>query len=488
MRPTQVSSRLALALPLLLILSGCGFVHVGKLPTPAPTFVGDDKLMKENSDLRLEKKMLQQELALTRAQGDALRFALENRTAEGDTTKRLVERLNETSKELSALRANYATLQSEKTQIGASAAEVAALRSRLGAAEEQLAGSLRTYTELQGEVTRLKSEVDRTRAENVALSEQVKVVTQRNEQAQAALEQLNTDLLAQKDARLRAEQDAETLRTELKTVAPNATALAQQRTGAAAEARSLVAEHAAETATLREQLGALRTQVDALAREREALKQQLGEGSARPPAAELANIEAKLSDALRDATLLRDENEGLKSQLSRLKQGAAGSAGAASLQDQLKDVQSQAAALAQENSALKARLAAPAAPTGPYPAPVSAPRILLTSNGPVVSNGVPPPGATGGAAAGAAPAAKISGVNATLVTNVSGSSAAVRINTAPEITTGGRVHVVAGGDTLAKISIQYYGSPNRWGDILAANRDVLGETNNLVVGRTLRIP
>ncbi len=490
MRLTQVTTRLALAVPLLLVLSGCGFVHVGKLPVPTPTVVGDDKLMKENSDLRLEKKMLQQELALTRAQGDALRFALENRTAEGDTTKRLVERLNETSKELATLRANYATLQSERTQIGASAGEVAALRSRLGAAEEQLANSLRTYTELQGEVTRLKSEVDRTRAENFALSEQVKVVTQRNEQAQAALAQLNTDLLAQKDARFRAEQDAETLRTELKTVAPNASALAQQRTGAAPEARSLVAEHAAETAALREQLGALRTQVDVLAREREALKQQLGEGAPRPPAAELANIEAKLSDALRDATLLRDENEGLKSQLTQLKQGAAGAAGTASLQDQLRDVQSQAAALAQENSALKARLAAPGAPaaSGPFPAPISAPRIVLTSNGPVVTNGAPPAGASAGGAASPAPAAKISGVNATLVTNVSGSSGAVRINTGPEVTTGGRVHVVAGGDTLAKISIQYYGSPNRWGDILAANRDVLGENNNLVVGRTLRIP
>jgi chromosome segregation ATPase len=483
MRLTQVTTRLALVLSLMLVLSGCGFVHVGRLPVSAPTVVGDDKLMKENSDLRLEKKMLQQELALTRAQGDALRFALENRAAEGDTTKRLVERLNETSKELATLRANYAVLQNERTQIGASAAEVAALRTRLGAAEEQLAGSLRTYTELQGEVTRLKSEVDRTRAENFALSEQVKVVTQRNEQAQAALAQLNTDLLAQKDARQRAEQDAETLRTELKTVAPNASALAQQRTGAAAEARSLVAEHAAETAALREQLGALRTQVDVLARERESLKQQLGEGTPRPPAAELANIEAKLSDALRDATLLRDENEGLKSQLSQLKQSAAGAAGSASLQDQLKDVQSQAAALAQENAALKSRLAgpsaAPAAPSGSYPAPVSAPRIVLTSNGPVVTNGAPAP---------AAPAAKISGVNATLVANVSGGSGAVRINTAPEVTVGGRVHVVTGGDTLAKISIQYYGSPNRWGDILAANRDVLGENNNLAVGRTLRIP
>ena len=51
-----------------------------------------------------------------------------------------------------------------------------------------------------------------------------------------------------------------------------------------------------------------------------------------------------------------------------------------------------------------------------------------------------------------------------------------------------RYHIVTGGDTLAKISSQYYGTTARWADILAANRDILGENNNLVVGRTLRIP
>ena len=60
--------------------------------------------------------------------------------------------------------------------------------------------------------------------------------------------------------------------------------------------------------------------------------------------------------------------------------------------------------------------------------------------------------------------------------------------TARAATVAGRFHVVTGGDTLAKISSQYYGTPSRWGDILAANRDVLGENNNLLVCRTLRIP
>ena len=42
-----------LSLSALLLLSGCGYVHVGKLPTPVTTVIGDEKLLKENFDLNL---------------------------------------------------------------------------------------------------------------------------------------------------------------------------------------------------------------------------------------------------------------------------------------------------------------------------------------------------------------------------------------------------------------------------------------------------
>ncbi len=472
----------SLVLPVLLLVSGCGYVHVGRMPAPVTTIVGDDKLMKENSDLKLEKKILQQELALTRAQGDALRFAIENRASDGDTSTRLVEKLNETSRELNLLRTNYAQLQTERSRAAATIGEAAALKARLGATEEQLATSLRNYTQLQEEVVKLRTDVDRTRTENVVLGEQVKTITAQNEQAQVALAQLNTDLLAQKDARLRAEQDAATLRSELKTAAPNSSALAQQRTGSAADARSLVAEHAAETAALKQQLDELRTKVGVLTAERTELKQQLGDAP-RAPAADLANVEARLSTALRSATQLRDENEQLKGQLSQLKSGAAGAAGAETLRDQLRDAQAQVSSLGEENARLKARLTTPVAAATP---PLVATQVIL-----------PPTSVTTGAVT---LTPRPSSVNATLVASVPGGQrtlisapraeapvATPAAASKPEVA-GGRLHVVSGGDTLAKISTQYYGTPGRWGDILAANRDVLGESNNLVVGRTLRIP
>lgn len=430
-----------LALPALLTFSGCGYVHVGRLPDPVTTntVIGDDKLMKENSDLRLEKKLLQQELALTRAQGDALRMAIENRTASGDTAQKLVEKLNETSREMAALRANYAKLQGERDQAVATAADANTLKARLGDAENKLASSLRNYTELQDEIARLRSDVARTRDENITLTAQVKTVTAQNQEAQAALAQLNTELLAQKDARQVAEQDADTLRTELKTVAPNSSILAQQRTGSAGQARSLAAEHAAETAALKLQLEKLRESVGILDTERAQLQRQLASADA---------TESRLAT-------LRDENQQLR---------AAAGPSALSLRDQLTEAQAQAAALTEENARLKSRLT-----TSSSPRIVAAetPRIELGSDQrPVVTA-----------------RNNTSSVNATLVANVSGGSSRGRIETG-----GQRMHIVTGGDTLAKISALYYGTPTRWGDILAANKETLGESNNLVVGRALRIP
>jgi chromosome segregation ATPase len=468
MRVTRLSPTFAVLA--LLTLSGCGYVHLGRIPEPAATVIGDDKLLKENSDLRIEKKILQQELALTRAQGDALRFAIENRAAEGDTVKRLTDRLNETTRELGTLRASYAQLQMERaTAPGATPAEIAAMKAKLGDTEEKLAASLRNYTELSKEITNLRNEVQQTRTENVALTEQVKTITAKNAEAQAALAQLNTDLLAQKDSRTKAEQDATTLRTQLDAANTKISALAQQRTAAAGDAKAIsVTEGAAAVGDieLRAQLDTLRKKVWSLESERAELQQQLtiAENKIKNPGA----AEAKaLADALASAKMLRDENETLKTantdltktrtdlenQLAKVQAAVPGAVGA--IREELAQTQAVVNQLTEENGRLKARLSA------------------------------------GGVSASGATTRLPSGVNATLVTstgNPAPASASATVTTRPASAGAPRYHTVGGGDTLARISILYYGTPTRWTEILTANRDVLGEDNNLVIGRTLRIP
>lgn len=63
---------------------------------------------------------------------------------------------------------------------------------------------------------------------------------------------------------------------------------------------------------------------------------------------------------------------------------------------------------------------------------------------------------------------------------------------APAVTrqpaTGPRTHTVQPGDTLSKLSQQYYGNRTRWRDIYAANRGVMKNESDLKVGTALKIP
>ncbi len=238
-----------------LLLSGCGYVHLGRLdPAPAASESG---AIAENADLRSEKKILQAELALARKEGAALRAALENRytaTAADPAQPELVARLQETTRELATLRASYAKLDADRQRLqstppaasgeAAATAELAGVQSQLGTTEEKLAAAMRTYTELQDETNQLRSEVARVRAENSRLTRKVSELTVKNEQALVALAQLNSELLTQKDARNRAELDAQSVRTQLQVANRDrtaATTLADARTTSASGADDLQA-------------------------------------------------------------------------------------------------------------------------------------------------------------------------------------------------------------------------------------------------------
>jgi nucleoid-associated protein YgaU len=58
----------------------------------------------------------------------------------------------------------------------------------------------------------------------------------------------------------------------------------------------------------------------------------------------------------------------------------------------------------------------------------------------------------------------------------------------PQVATRERVHEVVSGDTLAKISIQYYGDEKQFQKIFEANKDVLETPDSLQVGQKLKIP
>jgi nucleoid-associated protein YgaU len=167
--------------------------------------------------------------------------------------------------------------------------------------------------------------------------------------------------------------------------------------------------------------------------------------------------EAKLAVVLRSYSLLEAENDQLKAaqdklaaekasleaQLAVAKNALPLADQAAALHEQLRQTQNQLAALSLENNQLKTQLA-----TGPSAPGTLSPASLQPSIVTVAPAPDPLPAA--------APAP--------------------------------RTHVVVDGDTLTKISRQYYGTTSRWAEILAANRDVLHDEKSLVVGSKLRIP
>jgi|SRR5579871_2467460 len=51
-----------------------------------------------------------------------------------------------------------------------------------------------------------------------------------------------------------------------------------------------------------------------------------------------------------------------------------------------------------------------------------------------------------------------------------------------------RTYTVQAGDSLSKISKQFYGSPSAYMKIFEANRDVLNDPNMIKPGQTLKIP
>jgi len=174
-----------------------------------------------------------------------------------------------------------------------------------------------------------------------------------------------------------------------------------------------------------------------------------------------AKTETKLAASQAEAAALRTQVDALNpngKEMVLLRQASINVATeAVELRDQLRQAQGSVAQLAEENAQLRTRVAL----LGPPPAP------MLAS--PARHAPAPPPAAAVKSAPAQPPP----------------QSSAAKPDAAPP---AARQHVVVEGDTLSKISRRYYGTSDRWPEILEANRAILRDARNLPVGASLRIP
>lgn len=374
------------------------------------------------------------------------------------------ELLNKTSADHARLTSEVQTLRQDKAALEARLTSLqnpppanpdkdpAELASRLAQSEAKLATVLRSYGQLQAETDRLKS------AASTQSDQSSELATLRQEKA--ALE----EKLAANDQAKSAKADTDTAEISNRLAQTEAKLATVLRSYAQLEAETDRLKSAA--ATQNDQSGELA----ALRQENAALQARI---AAIPPdqshilASKLADIEDRLSTTLRSYTLLQRENEKLKAEadtsVESAHAAAAKSASDAATQtsalfDELRQTQAQATSLAAENAQLKTRLALVGSPPG---STMSSPTRPGTAQAGSLTSPAPAPAVTP-----AAPAASASS------------------STAGQT----RTHVVVLGDTLGKISRQYYGTPSRWDEILRANRDVIKNENVLTVGTTLRIP
>jgi len=67
-------------------------------------------------------------------------------------------------------------------------------------------------------------------------------------------------------------------------------------------------------------------------------------------------------------------------------------------------------------------------------------------------------------------------------------TADIPVDTSLQQQTAGKTYTVKAGDTLSKISKQFYGSPNDYMKIFEANKDKLKDPDKIQVGQELKIP
>jgi nucleoid-associated protein YgaU len=221
-------SRVFLVLTATAALTGCGYIHFGRLPRATNNTAMESAFL----DLSVQQKILKQELTIAHKENDTLRAALDRGAPAADGKADLTRQLEATTQELAAVRASYAKLQEER-KANASAAG-AASDNALVATREKLALLSSDAARLQEENTQLKQQLDAARTENATLASQLKTTLADKEQAETAARQLNSELATAKDARAQAEQAIGSLRAQLDAVMARAARAESAPTSSAA--------------------------------------------------------------------------------------------------------------------------------------------------------------------------------------------------------------------------------------------------------------
>ncbi len=152
-----------------------------------------------------------------RAERDTQREARAASSGGGADSAKLVEQLNEASRELASLRAANAKLRAEKAAPPAPAASTSVAKN--DALDDKLAQSMKSYGQFRQEMTTLLADLERLRKENAGLSSNLKSAVEQADQARAAMARLETELRAEKRSHADAERVTAQLRDQLRAIA-----------------------------------------------------------------------------------------------------------------------------------------------------------------------------------------------------------------------------------------------------------------------------
>jgi chromosome segregation ATPase len=284
-------------------------------------------------------------------------------------------------------------------------------------------------TALQAQLAQMKAAADRAQADIADLKARNAASDRSAEQQTAALASANDKLQTQ----LKSVTDE---LAGLKAKLADSEKAAEEHGSSVAELTGANQKLTTDNKNLQAQIDTLSTQLAALRTDSARLAQsEQARQDAEQRVASLDSVTAQLARTQRDLAGLRDENARLNDTVQAID----------------RDRTTRIAQLQQDNNAISARLRQA---QGTLDQIASAARI-------------------------------INGASA----NFGGSPTPTVATTAPAPALApDRIHTVAEGDSLTRISLRYYGTPNRWQEIYDANRDVLKGENALRPGQRLKIP